>query len=128
MRTCCWVCLNIVVLLLVDGILKLVTINLHIHTLFRESACCTHISALLHALVAINQPYFFAVSSEDVDDEEEIVPATSLPCKWKAPKKHKESNLKISEAEFEKHVYGCEKKNKLKTLIHDLKSTVVNHQ
>ena len=39
------------------------------------------------------------------DDDEEAVPMTSLPCRWKAPKKRKESNKRISGATFEKYDY-----------------------
>ena len=38
--------------------------------------------------------------------EDSTLPGTSLPCRWKVPKSRKESNLKMSDAKFEKHVYG----------------------
>jgi hypothetical protein len=48
--------------------------------------------------------------------EDEAVPVTSRPCQWKPPRKRKESTMPIAEASFEKHVYGREKKRKVKPL------------
>lgn len=80
----------------------------------RKSASCTHISALLHALAAITPVPFPVASSSVADDEDaDCVPITSLPCQWKPPRKRKESNQKMSDATFEKHVYGQTKKVKL---------------
>ena len=45
----------------------------------------------------------------------ETLPITSFACKWKAPRKRKESNAKMSDVSFTKHVYG-------RTVKHDLKS------
>ena len=79
--------------------------------LCRKSASCTHISALLHALSAMTPVPFPVASSSVADDEDaDSVPVTSLPCQWKPPRKRKESNLKMSDATFEKHVYGQTKK------------------
>ena len=52
------------------------------------------------------------------EDQEatEILPVTSYPWQWKPPRKRKESNIKISEAKFEKHVYGTLKKRDLLSL------------
>lgn len=60
-------------------------------------------------------PLPFPVTSSSVTDDEDAdsVPVTSLPCRWKTPRKRKESNLKISDATFEKHAYGKTKKVKL---------------
>ena len=44
--------------------------------------------------------------AQTADYEEPSLPITSYTCKWKVPRKRKESNMKISEAQFEKHVYG----------------------
>ncbi len=72
----------------------------------RKSASCTHMSALLHALVAMSpakfhlQPGLPAINEED----EEALPVTSYPCQWKEPRKRKESTLPMSQAHFEKHV------------------------
>ena len=72
---------------------------------------------MLHALVATSQPYFTTSSCHADDVEDDADPVTALPCKWKAPKKRKASNLKISYADFEKHIqYGCEKKVELEQL------------
>lgn len=57
---------------------------------FRESASCTHISALLHALVVlrpgpnISTPTASRDSGED--DEDNQLPVTSYLCQWKPPK------------------------------------------
>ena len=40
------------------------------------------------------------------------LPITSYPCQWKPPHIRKESNMKLSEAVFEKHMYGRTKKVK----------------
>ena len=60
-------------------------------------------------------PVRFPVTSSSIADEEDAdsVPVTSLPCQWKKPRKRKESNLKMSDATFEKHIYGRTKKVKL---------------
>jgi len=46
----------------------------------------------------------------------ETVPVTSQACWWKQPRNGKESIMPLAEAVFEKHVYGKEKKRKLKPL------------
>ena len=73
---------------------------LHTHTpltsLFntcRKSASCTHISALLHALAAMTPVAFPAASSTVADDED--ANSVPLPCRWKPPRKQKESNLML---------------------------------
>lgn len=81
---------------------------MHFCSLCRQSSCCTHISALLHALVAL-QPTKFPlqlINDNDSSSEEEALPITSLACQWKPPKKRKESTMQISDVNFEKHVYG----------------------
>ena len=86
--------------------------------IFRKSASCTHVSALLHALASMTSPQFQLQPSEPLhilpDDDE--TPVTSLPCQWKAPKQRKDSTLQIAEATFEKHVYGSTKKRKINLL------------
>ena len=85
----------------------------------RQSASCTHVSAVLHALSGLNptsfrlQPNLPTVTSED-DIEE--VPVTSLPCQWKPPKRRKESTLPMSEATFVKHDYANPVKRKIKSV------------
>lgn len=49
----------------------------------------------------------------DVDDEESL-PCTSQPCRWKPPKKRKESTLRLSDAAFVKHDYAKPDKKKIK--------------
>ena len=85
----------------------------------RLSASCTHVSGLLHALVSICIEYFTASSTShqaDTTDEEPNLPVTSYLCQWKAPRKRKESALKMSESTFEKHVYGRVRKYERKPL------------
>ena len=84
----------------------------------RESASCTHISALLHALVAMRPATVSeipvkapsAIHNSD-DDDIEGLPVTSFPCQWKQPRKRKESTLKFADANFEKYEYGQERKH-----------------
>ena len=82
----------------------------------RLSASCTHVSALLHALVAMTPTEFLQhpiPSSETTSDETENLPVASYPCQWKQPKKRKESTLRMGDTIFEKHVLGREHKRKL---------------
>lgn len=46
----------------------------------------------------------------------EDLPVTSYPCQWKPPRKRKQSNLKISDANVEKHTYGKQRKVDLLSL------------
>lgn len=93
--------------------------SMFIPTLFRKSASCTHVSALLHALASMTSPRFEIQPSEPhLNSSDDETPITSLPCQWKAPKQCKESTLPISEATFEKHQYGKAKKRKI-TLLND---------
>jgi hypothetical protein len=46
----------------------------------------------------------------------ENLPITSFACKWKAPRKRKESYVKLSDISFTKHVYGRTVKHELKSL------------
>ena len=70
----------------------------------RKSASCTHISALLHALVALT-PQEIGQHAIDDNATDEALPVTSFICKWNAPRKRKDSNLPISEAVFQKDNY-----------------------
>ena len=47
---------------------------------------------------------------------DEDLPVTSYPCQWKEPRKWKQSNLKISDAKVEKHMYGKQRKISLSPL------------
>ncbi len=49
-------------------------------------------------------------------DEDDTVPVTSRPCQWKQPRKMKESSMRMGEAQFQKHVYGREKKRRLRQM------------
>ena len=82
--------------------------------LFRNSASCTHVSALLHALVSLTSPQFQISPNEStaMDHLADEIPITSLPCQWKAPKKRKESTLPIAQVKFEKHTKGRTKTRK----------------
>lgn len=87
-----------------------------VNALCRLSACCTHISALLHALTALC-PTSFAPRGEEssADENKAAVPMTSLACQCKPPRK-RESSAKIADVYFEKHVYGRAKKPVLRRL------------
>ena len=76
---------------------------------YSKSATCTHVSALLHALVAMTPTHLNPSSSGDNVTEEDL-PVTSYPCQWKPPRKRKESNLKMSDVNVEKHTYGKQRK------------------
>lgn len=68
-------------------------------------------SGLLHALVGMCANHFGPPSHPSVYElEEEALPVTSYACQWKPPRKRKLSTLPISEAKFEKHVYGRKRK------------------
>lgn len=81
----------------------------------RQSASCTHVSALLHALASLCLTPF-PTQDNDTVDEEEVVPITSLACQWKPPRKRKESAMKITDVEFQKHVYGRTKRRTMKSI------------
>lgn len=74
--------------------------------------------SVLHALNALTNPSFGLQPSlppaAQLDDDE--TPVTSLPCQWKAPKKRKDSTMRLSEAVFQKHTYAKPAKRKIKAL------------
>lgn len=76
-------------------------------------------SGLLHALVATGMSHTitFATGTQDTNSDintfEECLPITSFACAWKQPRKRKESNMKITEVSFQKHVYGHQIKHEL---------------
>ena len=73
--------------------------------------------ALLHALASLTAPQFSLALTNSVDcPDEEAVPIISLPCRWKLPKKRKESTMPMSVAIFTKHAYDKTKKRKLEPL------------
>ena len=81
------------------------------------SASCTHVSVVLHALVAMTAKNFQVspVSSATLpaDEEDEVMPVTSYLCQWKVPSKRKESILPMSAAVVEKHDYRKQKKRRV---------------
>ena len=74
----------------------------------RESASCTHVSRLLHALVAMC-PKQISLATDFSTPEP--LPITSYVCQWKQPRKRKESSLPVFDVTFAKHVYGCQVKH-----------------
>ena len=75
---------------------------------YRKSASCTHISALLHALVTMTS---MNVSGHQ-DEKDTELPVTSYLCKWNVPRGRKDCTLRISEQKFQKHDYRQLKKAK----------------
>ena len=74
-------------------------------------------SALLHALASLIVAHIQQVGDIPVPlDDGEALPITSYLCQWNAPRKRKESNMPISEAVFQKHVYGRQRKRELKPI------------
>lgn len=71
-RMCTYICAYIIILLFFFFI--------------RMSASCTHVSALLHALVAATFIEFTIRPTSSASNSEEDLPVTSYPCQWKAPK------------------------------------------
>ena len=53
---------------------------------FRMSSSCTHVSALLRALVAATFIEFTIRPTSSASNLEEDLPVTSYPCQWKTPK------------------------------------------
>ena len=81
----------------------------------RKSSSCTHVSGLLHALVAMF-PHEIQTNLQAGVSNQEDLPVTSYPCQWNVPRKRKVSSAKITDVSFNKHVYGREKKHTLKPL------------
>lgn len=94
------------------GFLSLLT-NLFL-CVYSESASCTHVSGLLHALVAMC-PKKISLTT-DSSTPEEPLPITSYECEWKKTRKRKESAMAVSDVTFQKHVYGRQVKHTLKPL------------
>ena len=86
----------------------------HLLKCCRQSASCTHVSAVLHALNGLKQPTLqpqpLDMSVVEADNE---TPSTSLLCKWNVPKGTKDSKLRVSEAPFDKHDYAKPQKRKI---------------
>lgn len=66
--------------------------------------------------MSFTPPGFEHGLNNDTSVEEAVQPVTSLLCQWNAPRKHKESNMQISNTKFEKHVYGRKRKHAVKPL------------
>ena len=96
----------------------MITLSLLILYLCRNSASCTHISGLLHALVAMSPPEIDTAPSAAFDNESSAddLPVTSFTCKWNVPRKRKESSAELDDGSFQKHVYGRERKHTLRSL------------
>ena len=82
----------------------------------RLSASCVHVSAILHALVSLNPSSTPNPSTVVPTASDASVPITSMINRWKPPRKRKESSLMMSEAKFQKHVYGRERKHNISEL------------
>ena len=66
------------------------------------SASGTHVSALLHALVAATFIEFTIRATSLVSNLAEDLPVTSYLRQWKNPKRHKQSTLRFADSVFEK--------------------------
>ena len=89
-----------------------------IYLFCRKSATCTHVSALLHALVVLSPSESIppVVADRREDDSGDDLPVTSYRCQWVQPRKRKQSSTKMSDASFKKHVYGRERKHSLQPI------------
>ena len=83
---------------------------------YSESASCTHVAALLHALCGLTPSTFSLGLQGEQATDEEFVPITSQLCKWNVHRKRKSSTLPIATVEFEKHDYSKQVKRKVKSL------------
>lgn len=76
-----------------------------------------HISAILHVLVSLNSTSERTPATVDVLPEtDESIPVTSLLNSWKPPHKRKEATMMMSEAKFQKHIYGRTPKHQMMSL------------
>ena len=84
----------------------------------RKSACCIHVSGILHALCAIQSgPTPSKCSDLAAEAEDEPLPVTSYICRWRQPRQRKESDQRVRDVEFEKHIYGRPKKHHLASTV-----------
>ena len=67
-------------------VISLLCVGVFIFTLHIKSASCTHVSALLHALVAMALPVTAFLSPGVIGDGDDL-PITSHACQWKPPRK-----------------------------------------
>ena len=63
----------------------------------------------------------------DNSDTESDLPVTSFACQWKQPRTRKASNLKFTDVNFEKHVYGRQRKHQWRP-INDFDPRPVEHR
>ena len=75
-------------------------------------------SGLLHALVTLSRSESVppAVADRRDDDSEDELPVTSYKYQWVEPRKRKESNAKMADASFRKHIYGREHKHAMQPI------------
>ena len=73
-----------------------------------------HVSALLHALVALTPDVH--CSESDMSSDEEATPCTSILCQWKPARKRKATAQPVSTANFQKHEYGKIKKYSIQSI------------
>ena len=97
---CCWVSIKL------KHTVLICLLN-HPLCFHRKSASCTHVSALLHALNDLNPPSLHLKPKLPVaamgEEDEEVVPCTSLPRAWAYQVRKKNSTIEVSSAIFEKH-------------------------
>ena len=96
---------------LLGKLLQCVSFRSIIIYLFRNSASCTHVSAILHALVGMTANNLNIGVSDRTNGNDK--PVTSYLCQWKVPKKRKESTIPMAAAVFEKHDYHKQEKRKV---------------
>lgn len=78
-----------------------------------------HVSALLHALSALNNTHTSkppGASDDGSESENEATPCTSQPCRWMTPTKWKESTLHLSDTTFRKHDFSKPTKRKIQNV------------
>lgn len=71
----------------------------------RNTASCTHVSGLMHALVVMSPPEVGTTQGGCED-----LPVTSFTCQCNVPQKQKESSANLSIEFISKTFYGCERK------------------
>ncbi len=86
--------------------------------LYRVSSSCTHVSAILHALVSLNPSSLTSTSPYNECDDpcQEDLPVTSKLCKWNVPKGRKDCSLTMMGLTFSKHDYSKPNKRSIKVL------------
>jgi len=67
----------------------------------------------VEALASITQVPFEATTVSNPDEDDTPLPITSYACQWKVPRQRKETNARIADLQFEKHVFGRVRKHQL---------------